>query len=82
MSASVRDNDAYRLAALRLAVLDLGGEWTTRRVQRVYVEAFGPGPWRRTARRDLAALNREGLLTLNDKPDRRHYTTTRTEERS
>jgi hypothetical protein len=68
------DADRERLAHLRRVTAEWQGEWTTRRAQHVYAAAYGPGDWRRAARRDLAALHTEGLLVLHDVKGRRHYT--------
>ncbi|MFD5058218.1 hypothetical protein [Streptomyces sp. NPDC058394] len=53
---------ADRLALLRATARDYEGELTTRVVQRLYAEKFGPGDWRRSARLDLAYLAEQGLL--------------------
>lgn len=64
-----------RLPVLRDAVEQWLGEWTTRRVQRLYGARFGPGPWRRAAGSDLATLHQQHLLDLHDEdPGRRFYT--------
>lgn len=64
-----------RLKLLRRTVVDNGGEWTTRRAQRLYANTYGPGDWRATARRDLKQLHADGLLVEHDEnPDRHHYT--------
>lgn len=62
-----------RLAVLATAIAAEPGEWTSHRAHRLYRTA-GIAPGRRTARRDLAALARRGLLTRHDDPARRHYT--------
>ncbi|MEW2069008.1 hypothetical protein [Streptomyces sp. NPDC007346] len=51
-----------RLAAIRALALDYQGDITTRMVQHLYIDKFGPGDWRGKARRDLAQLTRDGLL--------------------
>ncbi|WP_329163958.1 hypothetical protein OHB49_29020 [Streptomyces sp. NBC_01717] len=53
---------ADRLALLRATARDYKGELTTRVVQRLYAEKFGPGDWRRAARQDLTTLAEQGLL--------------------
>jgi hypothetical protein len=63
-----------RLALLRRAVRDGRGEWTTHRVQELYRAREYDAPFRRTARQDLAALARQGLLVLDDTdPGRRVF---------
>lgn len=65
---------ADRLALLRRAVRDHQGEWTTNRVQELYRSRAYAAPFRRTARQDLAALTRQGLLVLDDTdPGRRVF---------
>lgn len=67
-------SDDRRLLVLQAAALAQRGEWTTRRVQRLYRHLGYAAPLRRTARRDLAQLAREGVLTLVDTdPARRFY---------
>lgn len=51
-----------RLARLTATVRRERGEWTTRRVQRLYVTLYGPGDWRSTARTDLRTPVTEGVL--------------------
>lgn len=66
---------ARRLSLLRATAAERLGEWTTRRVQHLYVAHFGPSDWRRTARADLAELHHQRLLILHDEdPGRRFYT--------
>lgn len=62
-----------RLSVLRHAALtDPDRRWTTVRVQRLYRAEGVAAPFRATARKDLAQLAREGLLTLDDtNPDER-----------
>ncbi|MFB6696336.1 hypothetical protein [Streptomyces rubiginosohelvolus] len=55
-----------RLAVLRDLVRDHVGDVTTRMVQQLYVQQFGPGDWRGKARQDLAQLTGEGLLICDD----------------
>jgi hypothetical protein len=66
--------DADRLQLLRRAVRDWPGPWTTRRTQHLYQAAYGRGDWRRTARRDLDQLARQGLLTEHGPENNRHFT--------
>lgn len=65
-----------RLALLRTTVTNNGGEWTTRRAQRLYEVTYGHGTnWREAARRDLKQLHAEGLLVEHTEvPTRHHYT--------
>ncbi|MET8297431.1 hypothetical protein ABZW02_25735 [Streptomyces sp. NPDC005180] len=66
---------ARRLSLLRRTASEWFGEWTTRRVQHLYIAHFGPGDWRRAARSDLAELHRQHLLILHDEDSgRRFYT--------
>lgn len=68
-------SDYRRLVLLQAAVAEQCGEWTTRRVQKLYRQLGYEPPLRRTARRDLAQLARTGVLTLVDTdPGRRYYT--------
>lgn len=63
---------ADRLTALRAMARDYQGDITTRMVQQLYVNRFGPGDWRGKARQDLAQLTGEGLLLCDDSdPGRR-----------
>jgi hypothetical protein len=65
---------ADRLAALRRLARDYQGDITTGVVRRLYVQHFGKGDWRRTARRDLTALAEQGLLICDDTdPGQRRY---------
>jgi len=74
---------ADRLSRLGAAVGRSRGPWTTARVLRWYQAAGIAAPERATARHDLAALARDGLLTRHDTPGRRHFTpTTTTKERA
>jgi hypothetical protein len=57
-----------------MAVRDQSGEWTTRRVQRLYRTHGHTVPNRRTHKLDLAQLARQGLLICDDTdPGRRCY---------
>ncbi|MFJ4852433.1 hypothetical protein [Streptomyces sp. NPDC088730] len=65
---------ADRLALLRRAIRDYPGDWTTRMVQQLYRAHGYAAPYRRTAKGDLVALHRQGLLLLDDTdPSRRCY---------
>jgi hypothetical protein len=65
---------APRLDILRTAVRTQHGEWTTHRVLRLYKTRGHNVPFRGTARRDLAQVTREGLLTRDDTdPGRRVF---------
>ncbi|WP_354596807.1 hypothetical protein R1Y80_09665 [Streptomyces sp. JL1001] len=55
-----------RLMVLRKMASDTVGNITTRMVQQLYVQQFGPGDWRGKARQDLAQLTGEGLLICDD----------------
>lgn len=66
--------DIDRLQLLRRAVRDWPGQWTTRRAQHLYQARFGPGDWRRKARRDLDLLAQQGLLAESGPENRRHFT--------
>lgn len=65
---------AERLTLLRTAATEWKGEWTTRRTQHLYQARFGPGDWRRKARRDLDQLAKEGLFAEHGPENRRHFT--------
>lgn len=70
----MRTPTAARLAVLRTTVRDYQGTITTRAIQQLYVNRFGPGDWRGKARQDLAQLTGEGLLICDDTdPDRRVF---------
>ncbi|MCX4601175.1 hypothetical protein OG402_11820 [Streptomyces anulatus] len=63
-----------RLALLLAHVQEHGGEWTTRRVQKLYAAAEQSAPLRTTARKDLHALHAMGWLVLDTTdPGRRCY---------
>lgn len=63
-----------RLTVLRALVRDYQGPITTRVVQTLYGQKFGPGQWQGKARQDLAQLVGEGLLTVDDSdPGRRCF---------
>lgn len=64
-----------RLLLLQTAILNQPpGPWTTQRVRRLYAHLGYDAPLRRTARRDLTRLTREGVLEQHDTPGRRYYT--------
>ncbi|MGW6652442.1 hypothetical protein AMK23_26140 [Streptomyces sp. CB02130] len=63
-----------RLALLLAHVQEHGGDWTTRRVQKLYVAEEQPAPLRVTARKDLHALHAMGWLVVDTTdPGRRVY---------
>ena len=66
--------DTARIAALADAVASRPGPWTTRRASQLYRELGYAAPYRRTARRDLRALTRRGLLQQHETPGRTYYT--------
>lgn len=63
-----------RVDLLRRLIRRQGGEWTTARVGRAYTQAGVDAPKRHTHRRDLALLQRMGVLDLREQPGRRYYT--------
>ncbi|WP_431999269.1 hypothetical protein [Streptomyces sioyaensis] len=64
-----------RRQTLAAAIRHQGGEWTKRRVLRLWRAAGYPIPRStHTARGDLAALQRSGLLLCHETPGRRFYT--------
>ncbi|MEU7156020.1 hypothetical protein AB0A98_06185 [Streptomyces chrestomyceticus] len=67
-------DETKRRLLLAGAVAEQPGEWTTRRVLRLYRSAGWPAPLSHIARRDLARLHRDGLLALHETPGRRYYT--------
>lgn len=72
-------SDDRRLLVLQTAVLQQSGPWTTQRVRRLYARLGYNAPLRRTARRDLTQLTREGVLEQHETPGRRYYTRRRKE---
>ncbi|MFD7101892.1 hypothetical protein [Streptomyces celluloflavus] len=68
------DTDTSRRQILAAAIVRQPGEWTKRRVMRLYQQARHPAPLTRTARRDLAHAHRHGLLDIHETPGRRYYT--------
>lgn len=70
----MRNPTEARLKILRAVVADYQGDITTRAIQQLYVNRFGPGDWRGKARQDLAQLVTDGLLLLDDTdPGRRVF---------
>jgi hypothetical protein len=60
---------------LDTAIRTWGGEWDTRRVQRLYLTRYGRGLYRADARAFLSHRARTGLLVLDDTdPNHRVYT--------
>ncbi|MET9953542.1 hypothetical protein ABZ135_18595 [Streptomyces sp. NPDC006339] len=66
--------EAARREFLRQQITAQGGRWKSSRVRRLYAEHGYQAPVSRTARNDLAALHKEGLLDLHDEPGVRYYT--------
>lgn len=73
MGPPTKDTGPARLVVLRRAVRDLGGEWTTSRVLRLYRDHGLDVPCRSTARGDLTRLEREGLLIARGPENGRFY---------
>ncbi|MEU0133363.1 hypothetical protein ABZ172_04880 [Streptomyces sp. NPDC006296] len=70
----MRNPTDARLTVLRALAREYQGPITTRVVQTLYANRFGPGDWRGKARQDLAQLVGEGLLVLDDTdPGRRVF---------
>lgn len=62
---------------LDTAIRMWGGEWDTRRVQRLYSARYGRGLFRSHARDCLSRRAHQGLMTLHDQdPNHRFYTLT------
>lgn len=59
---------------LDTAIRTWGGEWDTKRVQRLYLACYGRGLYRSDARDCLSRRARRGELTLHDRPNHRFYT--------
>ncbi|MEV8354659.1 hypothetical protein ACFVTT_35450 [Streptomyces niveus] len=75
VTAAPRPELRDRLDTLLHQIRRDGGEWTTRRVQKLYRAGAAAAPLRATARKDLHALNAMGFLILHDEdPGRRFYT--------
>ncbi|MFJ3590106.1 hypothetical protein ACIQUY_31800 [Streptomyces sp. NPDC090231] len=62
----MRNPTDARLKILRAVVADYQGAITTRAIQQLYVNRFGPGEWRGKARQDLAQLVKDELLICDD----------------
>lgn len=62
----------HRLALLLAHVHEHGGEWTTRRVQKLYGSEGQVSPLQTTARKDLAALHAMGWLVHDTSDPGRH----------
>lgn len=61
-------------AVLDTAIREWGGEWDTKRVQRLYLACYGRGLFRSHARDCLSRRAHQGLMTLHNRPDARYYT--------
>lgn len=61
---------------LDTAIRAWGGEWDTKRVQRLYLARYGRGIFRSHARDCLSRRARQGLMTLHDRPNHHFYTPT------
>jgi hypothetical protein len=59
---------------LDTAIRTWGGEWDTKRVQRLYSARYGSGLFRADARRFLSERAHTGLMALHNRPDHRYYT--------
>jgi hypothetical protein len=59
---------------LDTAIRTWGGEWDTKRVQRLYLARYSRGMYRSHARDCLSHRARQGLMTLHERPDARFYT--------
>jgi len=59
---------------LDTAIRDEGGEWTTVRVQHLYLARYKRGLYRADARRFLSQRAHAGVLTLHHRPNARYYT--------
>jgi hypothetical protein len=59
---------------LDTALTTWGGEWDTKRVQRLYLARYGRGLFRAGARTFLSRRAHAGLLVLHDRPNHRIYT--------
>jgi hypothetical protein len=59
---------------LDTAIRAWGGEWDTKRVQRLYLARYSRGLYRADARACLSRRARQGLMTLHERPDARFYT--------
>lgn len=59
---------------LDTAIRAWGGEWSPKRVQRLYLARYARGLYRSDARNFLSQLAHQGVLLLHDRPTGRHYT--------
>lgn len=59
---------------LDFAIRQWQGEWTPKRVQRLYLARYGDDLFRSDARNCLSIRARRGLLTLHDRPKGRVFT--------
>jgi hypothetical protein len=59
---------------LDTAIRTWGGEWDTKRVQRLFLVAYGEGLYRADARRFLSQRAHQGMLILHDRLGHRVYT--------
>ncbi|MFC8515540.1 hypothetical protein [Streptomyces sp. NPDC057257] len=59
---------------LDTAIRTWGGEWTTKRVQRLFAVRYGGGIFRDAARQCLSQRAHAGLLRLHHRPNDRFYT--------
>ena len=59
---------------LDTAIRTWGGQWDTKRVQRLYLARYGRGMFRSHARSFLADRARRGQMTMHDQPNYRFYT--------
>lgn len=59
---------------LDTAIRTWGGEWTTARVQQLYLVRYGRRLYRDDARAFLSRRAHQGLMRLHNKPNSRYYT--------
>lgn len=59
---------------LDTAIRAWGGEWTTKRVQQLYLARYGLGLYRCDASRFLSRRAHQGVLRLHNRPNARYYT--------
>ncbi|MFG2780769.1 hypothetical protein ACGFY7_23315 [Streptomyces prunicolor] len=59
---------------LDTTIREEGGEWTTKRVQQLYLARYGRGLHRADARRFLSQRAHAGFLRLHERPNSRYYT--------
>ena len=65
---------------LDTAIRTWGGEWDTKRVQRLYLARYSKGLFRADARAFLSRRAHQGVLLLHNRPNARYYTLARTTE--